>query len=498
MNFERSSGILLHPTSLPSPDGIGDLGPEAFRWVDFLAECGCGLWQILPLGPTGYGDSPYQCFSAFAGNPYLVSPALLLDERLLTIEDISDRPDFPTDKVDFGPVISWKRIILQRSYKTFNRLNNPVLKKEFIQFQQEQSSWLQDYATFSALKDLNDGKPWVEWDEAFRTHQPQVMTKFQLDHHELLLEIMYYQFLFFRQWYRLKEYANSLNIKIIGDIPLFISHDSADAWSQPHLFYLDSKGYPSVVAGVPPDYFSPTGQLWGNPLYNWDVHKKNGYSWWIDRISSSLKLVDILRLDHFRGFAEYWEVPANMPTAELGKWMPGPGADIFETIQSQLGSLPIIAEDLGKITEDVIELRDQFNLPGMRIVQFAFSDDDTNVFLPHNFERNTAAYTGSHDNDTSIGWFVTAPENEKQIYYEYTGNSGEDIAWELIRIVWGSVANFAVAPMQDFLRLDTSARMNFPGKQAGNWSWRMDHHYQTGPLLQYIRRLNEIFSRIST
>ena len=309
---------------------------------------------------------------------------------------------------------------------------------------------------------------------------------------------MYYQFLFFRQWSRIKTYANSLNIKIIGDIPLFISHDSADAWAQPHLFFLDPNGFPSVVAGVPPDYFSPTGQLWGNPLYKWEIHKKNGYSWWIDRITSSLKLVDILRLDHFRGFAEYWEVPANMPTAEIGKWMPGPGADLFNTILDKLGKLPIIAEDLGKITPDVIELRDQFDLPGMRILQFAFSDDDKNVFLPHNYVRNTAAYTGSHDNDTSIGWYSTAPESEKSFYSEYSGNSGIDIAWELIREVWASVANFAVAPMQDFLRLDTSARMNFPGKQSGNWSWRMDHHYQNRTLLKNIRHMNQMYSRMST
>jgi 4-alpha-glucanotransferase len=498
MVFERTSGIILHPTSLPGPDGIGDLGPEAFRWVDFLAETGCGLWQVLPLGPTGYGDSPYQCFSAFAGNPYLVSPALLLDERLLSLDDLKDRPEFPADRVDFGPVIEWKKTILHRSYIKFSSAPLPTIHKDLIQFQQDNISWLPDYALFSALKDKNNGRPWVEWAAPLRTRQQKELDDFRKENQDLIDEIMYYQFLFFRQWDRLKSYANSRNIKIVGDIPLFISHDSSDAWATPELFTLAADGYPTVVAGVPPDYFSPTGQLWGNPLYKWDIHKETGYAWWIDRISSCLKMVDILRLDHFRGFAGYWEVPANMKTAEIGIWKHGPGADLFKAIKASLGSLPIIAEDLGKITPDVVSLRDHFDLPGMRILQFAFSDDDTNIFLPHNYNRNTVAYTGSHDNDTTTGWFIAAPEQEKQFCLEYLGKeSNDNIAWDMIRGIWSSVANFAIAPIQDFLRLDTNARMNYPGRQSGNWSWRVDMHYPDGSLAKRIHLMNEIYSRLN-
>ena len=496
MGFNRASGILLHPTSLPGPDGIGDLGPEAYRWVDFLAECGCSLWQILPLGPTGYGDSPYQCFSAFAGNPFLISPALLLNERLLHLEALTKRPEFSPDHVDYGSVIEWKKYILHESYLVFSKTDNKELNDEFHHFQESNAGWLMDYATFSALKDLNNGKPWVEWAPELRQRNPQSLIQFQEDYCELINELMFYQFLFFRQWEKLKNYANSLNIKIIGDIPLFISHDSADAWAQSHLFSLDADGFPTAVAGVPPDYFSPTGQLWGNPLYNWEIHKETGYSWWLDRIKGCLELVDILRLDHFRGFSEYWEVPSKMKTAEIGEWKPGPGIDFFDMIKDKLGRLPIIAEDLGKITPDVIELRDHFNLPGMRILQFAFADDNKNIFLPHNYSRNTIAYTGSHDNDTTIGWFNAAGENEKNFCLEYLGSTGSDIAWEMIREVWSSVANFAIAPMQDFLRLDSSARMNYPGREAGNWNWRMGLQYQNDSIVPAIFRLNEIYSRL--
>lgn len=496
MVFNRASGILLHPTSLPGPDGIGDLGPEAFRWVDFLADCGCSLWQILPLGPTGYGDSPYQCFSAFAGNPYLVSPALLLNERLLHLDALAKRPEFSTDHIEYGSVIEWKKHLLHESYLVFSKTDNAELNDEFHHFQEANAGWLLDYATFSALKDLNNGKPWVEWAPALRQRDPKSLIQFQEEYRELISELMYYQFLFFRQWKNLKNYANSLNIRIIGDIPLFISHDSADAWAQSHLFSFDSDGFPTSVAGVPPDYFSPTGQLWGNPLYNWDIHKETGYTWWLDRIKGCLELVDFLRLDHFRGFSEYWVVPSNMKTAEIGEWKPGPGIDFFDVIRNKLGRLPIIAEDLGKITPDVIALRDHFNLPGMRILQFSFADDNKNIFLPHNYSRNTVAYTGSHDNDTTIGWFNSATECEKTFCLEYLGSNGSDIAWEMIREVWSSVANFAIAPLQDFLRLDSSARMNYPGREAGNWNWRMNVLYQNDAMVPTIYRLNEIYSRL--
>ena len=497
MTFKRSSGILLHPTSLPGRDGIGDLGPEAYRWVDFVAESGCTYWQILPLNPTGYGDSPYQCFSAFAGNPYLVSPALLLDEGLLDFSDIADRPEFPSHKVDFGPVIEWKKKVLHRSYLHFKKLTKSSILADYLTFQKENEFWQKDYALFSALKDMNGGRSWVDWPEPLRTRQPEAIAEFTQEHADLINELTYWQFLFFRQWKKLKAYATSLNLLIIGDIPLFIAHDSADAWVAPHLFTLKPDGSPSFISGVPPDSFSPTGQLWGNPHYQWAVHKQSGYAWWISRLSACLEMVDIVRLDHFIGFTRFFEIPGGMPTAEIGEWKPGPGADLFNAVKENLGSLPIIAEDLGVLIPEVIALRDKFDLPGMRIFQFAFYDDDKHDFLPHNYIRNTVAYTGVHDNNTSVGWFNSSPDHVKQFCLDYIGSNAQDISWDMIRAVWRSIANMTLAPMQDFLRLDSEARMNFPGVETGNWTWRMDVHYQEGNLAKKIHRLNEIFSRLN-
>lgn len=497
MNYKRSSGIILHPTSLPGPDGIGDLGPEAYRWVHFLEEAGVGLWQVLPLGPTGYGDSPYQCFSAFAGNPYLVSPAMLLDDGLLARADLAARPQFSAGQVDYGAVIPWKLAILEKAYQRFQKSQPPKIGKEFDDFKSAQAFWLADYALFMAIKEANSGVAWNEWPKPFRMRDEAALKQFQAEHGDKIEQIKFGQFLFFKQWNALHQYANEKSIQIIGDIPIFVAFDSSDAWSHRELFYIDEEGNPTAVAGVPPDYFSPTGQLWGNPLYRWSIHKAAGFEWWIERLRATLSMVDILRLDHFRGFAGYWEVKAGMPTAEVGRWVQGPGSDFFHAVQKALGDLPIIAEDLGEITQDVIDLREEFGLPGMKILQFAFQSDPQDPFLPHNYPHNCVAYTGTHDNDTTRGWYQSAPEKEKDFCRRYLARSGEDIAWDMIRAVWQSVAVFALAPMQDLLSMGSEARMNFPGKPSGNWTWRLVSGAQTEGLIQRIRESNWLYSRLA-
>jgi len=496
MDTIRAAGILLHPSSFPGPDGIGDIGPEAFRWLDFLAETGCQMWQILPLGPTGYGDSPYQCFSAIAGNPYLISPAVLLDEGLLRINDLADRPIFPVDHVDFGPVIIWKNILLDRAYKNFTKSRKIMLYREFENFIADNASWLEDFGLFMAIKEQNNGDSWDLWPDDFRKHDSETIENFKKDHFSDIEKHMFRQFLFFKQWNQVKRYANQLGIKIIGDIPFVIAYDSADVWSNPDLFFLDENSQPTVVAGVPPDYFSRTGQLWGNPLYRWENHKINGYAWWLERIKSVLKMVDIIRLDHFRGFEANWEVPFGNTTAEIGRWVKGPGHDFFKTIKAQLGDLPIIAEDLGVITVGVVDIRDTYNLPGMKILQFAFADDPDDAFLPHNYPVNCFAYTGTHDNNTTLGWYQSASGREKDFCRRYLAVSGEDISWSMIRSLWQSVASKVVAPMQDILSLGGQARMNLPGTASGNWSWR----FLPGDLNSFIKsrlyETNYIFGRL--
>ncbi len=495
MLTDRKSGILLHPTSLPGPDGIGDLGPEAFVWIQFLADAGIGLWQVLPLGPTGYGDSPYQCFSAFAGNPYLISPALLLDQGWLESQDFQDRPDLPADRVDFGPVIQWKKTILDRAFSRFKARSTKEILSEYKQFCADQSEWLDDFALFMTIKEQNGGVSWTSWPDELRKRDPQALEQVTRNYSKEIDRQRFYQYCFFSQWKRIKEYANQKGISIIGDIPIFVSHDSADVWAKPNLFHLDEDGKPTVVAGVPPDYFSPTGQLWGNPHYRWEDHKKTHFEWWIKRIKTCLQTVDIIRLDHFRGFAGYWEIPAHLPTAEIGEWKSGPGFPFFDAIQKELGNLPLIAEDLGRITPDVIELRERYQLPGMRILQFSFGTDAKEPFLPHNYVQNCVAYTGTHDNDTTIGWFGTAPRQEVKYCRDYLHSTGEDIAWDMIRAIWSSVAIFAIAPMQDFLRLDTHARMNFPGRPGGNWGWRMQDDQISPDLAAEIAEMNRIYGR---
>ncbi len=493
MKFNRSAGILLHPTSLAGPYGIGDLGPAAFEWLDWLADSGCKLWQVLPLGPTSYGDSPYQCFSAFAGNPYLISPDILLEQGLLMQEDLADMPAWDDQRVDFGRLYLWKPALLERAFQHFSSATGPV-KAEFDSFCAENAGWLDDYALFMAIKETYDGGAWDLWPKTLRLREAAAMQEARRTLAGLVVRFSFYQFLFFRQWKNVHEYAHEKGVQIIGDIPIFVAFDSSDVWAHPDLFYLDKDGNPTVVAGVPPDYFSPTGQLWGNPLYKWEVHKASGYAWWLDRIRATLKLVDILRIDHFRGFAGYWEIPAGKPTAEIGCWVPGPAADFFEAVQANLGSLPILAEDLGVITPDVVALREQFDLPGMKILQFAFSGPD-NPFLPHSYPKNCAVYTGTHDNDTTRGWYERAPEAEKDFARRYLQMDGSQIAWDLIRHAWNSVAVFSLAPLQDFLELGTAARMNYPSKLGGNWEWRMNGQALSIGLQKRIKEMNWLYQR---
>ncbi len=497
MTFERSSGILLHPTSLPGPYGIGDIGPEAIKWIDFLSSAGCELWQILPLGPTGYGDSPYQCFSAFAGNPYLISPDLLIAEELLSPQDVD--PHFPlhAGHVDFESVIPFKVDLLKKAFTHFKKHKPSQIKTDFDKFKSQEAHWLDDFAMFMSIKELQENRPWVEWPASLRKRQQMALKTFVEEHRDDVERHAYWQYLFFKQWRQLRNHAEEKNVKIIGDIPIFVAHDSADVWSNPELFFLNDAGQPTVVAGVPPDYFSPTGQRWGNPLYRWDVHSQDNYNWWIERFQAVFSLVDIVRLDHFRGFAGYWEIPADEETAVKGKWVTGPGAIFIEEVEKALGELPIIAEDLGEITPDVIELRDRFNLPGMKILVFAFDSNAENEFLPHNFTPNSVVYTGTHDNDTTMGWYKRADENIRHYARRYLAREGNDIAWDLIRAAWASVSVFALAPMQDLLNLDNKARMNFPSTLGGNWSWRMLPHQMADYLVKRILNLNDLYGRCS-
>ena len=469
---QRSAGILLHPTSLPGPYGIGDLGSSAYVWIDMLVTARQRWWQILPLGPTGYGDSPYQCFSAFAGNPYLVNPDFLVRDGLLPASDLQG-VHFPAERVDFGPVIQFKLQLLTRAWENFKAGKAPALRAAFAEFCTENATWLDDFTLFMALKDAHDGRSWLKWEPELIRRQPTALKQARQQLADALGLHQFRQFLFFRQWRSIRDYAKQCGIQLIGDIPIFVSADSADVWANPELFLLDGDRKPRFEAGVPPDYFSATGQLWGNPLYDWAALKKTNYAWWVARLRATLSLVDLIRLDHFRGFEAAWHVKAGQPTAEVGDWVPGPGIDLFHALREQLGRLPVIAEDLGVITPGVEKLRDDLGLPGMRILQFAFDGDTENRFLPHHYERNTVVYSGTHDNDTTQGWFRSQPEHTQHFARRYLARDGSDIAWDLIRAAWGSVADYAVAPLQDLLNLDTTARMNLPGRPNGNWGWRL-------------------------
>ncbi len=502
---KRLAGILLHPTSLPGRYGIGDLGPEAYRFLEWVEAAGLAYWQVLPLGPTSFGDSPYQCFSAFAGNPLLISPEELVKDGLLLPDEIIP-PPFPVGRVDYGWVIQWKRGLLEKAYERFQSGATEELSARFDAFchREDVSKWLDDYALFMACKDAHAGQPWNTWEPELRAFRAAAVRRARKELEHAIGYHRFAQFLFFLQWERLRADAHRRGIEIIGDAPIYVAYDSADVWAHQDLFLLDEQGNPTHVAGVPPDYFSVTGQLWGNPLYNWKRLEKQGFGWWIDRMRSTLALVDIVRLDHFRGFMGYWSVPFGSPTAEHGEWVRGPGRKFFERLRAELGTLPIIAEDLGEITTDVTEVRKEFGLPGMRVMQFAWSVASTNPYIPdpnnpfmlHHHEPNAVVYTGTHDNDTSLGWWRhTSTPQERTCMQLYLATDGNAANWDLIRASFMSVANTAIVPAQDFLGLDSDARMNFPGRPEGNWTWRLVEGQLTPELAHRIRCMLLLYER---
>lgn len=495
MRFPRSAGILLHPTSFPGGFGIGELGPQAFTFIDQLERSGQGLWQILPLGPTGYGDSPYACFSALAGNPMLIDLSQLLEAGDLAAEDLAESPDFPEDRVDFGPVITFKTEMLQRAARAFRTNATIERRRAFDRFCRENEDWLDDFALFMALKDAHGGAVWNTWEEGLVKREPEAMAAARERLDDTIFAQRYYQFQFFQQWEAVKAYANGKGILIVGDIPIFVAYDSVDVWAHPDLFFLDEDLAPIKVAGVPPDYFSATGQLWGNPIYNWDHIAEQDYGWWLRRFEQVFTTVDIARLDHFRGFAAYWAIPAGEETAINGEWEPGPGAPFFQTVKDALGELPIIAEDLGHITEDVLELREQFSLPGMNVLQFAFATDAGNPYLPHNVVHNSVIYTGTHDNDTTVGWYETREAEERQQYHDYVGPTSEEVHWAMMRLAYRSISDLAIVPLQDVLGLGAEARMNTPGKLGNNWAWRFKADQFTEALQDKLRALALTYGR---
>jgi 4-alpha-glucanotransferase len=493
--FPRGSGILMHLTSLPGRFGIGDLGDAAYRFVDFLAAAKQQYWQIMPLGPTSYGDSPYQALSAFAGNPLLISLERLVEERFLAPWDLDTVPPLPNDRVDFGPVIKFKQTLLRLSYENFRANSSDALKSGLSDFIAANDWWLEDYALFAALKEHHGGANWTSWEKDVATHQPAALERWREALSEQVGFQRYVQFLFHRQWSELKAYANERGISIIGDAPIFVSYDSADAWAHPSLFHFDAEGQPTLVAGVPPDYFSPTGQLWGNPLYDWEAMRRDGYAWWIDRFKRAFEQVDVVRLDHFRGFEACWAVPAGEETAINGEWLKSPGSELFQAVGAALGPLRLVAEDLGLITPEVEALREECGFPGMKVLQFAFSGEPDNPHLPYNYERASVVYTGTHDNDTTRGWLNTASEGELDALRRYLGGSSEELDWAMIRLALMSVAHTAVIPLQDILGVGSEGRMNTPGRASGNWGWRFTPGNLTPELARRLAELTEISGR---
>ncbi len=490
MQIGRVSGILLHPTSLPGPYGIGDLGPEAFRFADWMAQAGQRIWQVLPLGPVGYGESPYQLFSAFAGNPMLLSPDILHERGWLSDTDLSSVPQFALDKVEFERVIPWKTALLRQAFSCFCSHSLAADREEYAEFVAN-NDWLPPYARFMAMKEANANVSWTDW------RPSTVVAPAEIEYHQFV------QFEFFRQYRALREYAAQRGIRFMGDVPIYVAHDSADVWAHPELFQLDADGRPTAVSGVPPDYFSATGQLWGNPLYRWDRMAQDGFSWWVKRMRAAFSLFDMVRMDHFRGFQAYWDVPAGESTAVNGKWVLGPGAALFDRLQSALGDLPLLAENLGVITPQVEAIRHRFHFPGMAILQFAFgTDEQADSFKPHNYERQLFAYTGTHDNDTVMGWWrsqgisdstrtAAGVEHEKEKARLYLNTDGSEMNWVMIRALMASVAAAVLFPMQDVLGLGSESRMNTPSTPSGNWRWRMVEFGDSA----HLRQLADIFHR---
>jgi 4-alpha-glucanotransferase len=495
MQWPRASGVLVHPTSFPGQFGIGDLGPSAFVMLDYLASARQTLWQVLPLGPTGYGESPYSLLSAFAGNPKLVSPERLVADGLLSADDLAEAPIFPTKRVAYHQVGPWKHELLRRSFDRFQRRASRDLCQNFEAFCAEQREWLADYALFLALKAAHQDLPWVEWPAPLARREPDALAAAERELADEVAFHSYAQFLFFRQWDDVRQAAHNRGMRIIGDLAIFVAHDSSDVWAHPQLFALAPDGRPTVVAGVPPDYFSRTGQRWGNPLYQWEVLANTGYTWWIERVRQARMLVDLIRLDHFRGFEAYWEIPAREPTAEHGRWVPGPGVELFRAIAAALGDVPFIAEDLGVITPEVRALQRTLGFPGMRVLQFAFGSDAANDHLPHSYVRDSLVYTGTHDNDTTRGWFAAAGPEEQAHALAYLGTTPKQVVWSMVRAALASIADLAIIPLQDLLQLDHSARMNTPAKPAGNWAWRCTASQLTTPIAARMANLTTLYGR---
>lgn len=495
MKFKRSSGVLLHPTSLPGRYGIGSFGKECIQFIDFLSASQQHYWQILPLGPTGYGDSPYQCFSSMAGNPMLIDLESLVNEGYLKSEDLHDVPAFSEDKTDYNQVQSYKNQKLQAAYTRF-RNSSELDTSEFDDFVNKQSFWLSDYTLFMAIKEYHALKCWIEWEESYKNRDSQTLKEFAEQHSAEILYQQFIQFLFFKQWQHIKKYANSKGIQIIGDIPIYIAFDSVESWTRPEIFQFDEKKEPILVAGVPPDYFSETGQLWGNPVYNWEYLNATGFAWWKERLRGNLSLYDVVRIDHFRGFAAYWGVPFGDLTAVNGQWYPCPGVELFDALFQEFGHLPIIAEDLGVITDDVEYLRDHFEFPGMKILQFAFDSDEKNNYLPHTYEKHCVVYTGTHDNNTVRGWYEDTHDENRQTIENYLGGyPAEGISAALIRMAHASVADLSIVPLQDILGLDSQSRMNTPGTTDGNWQWRFRKEVLTPELAGWFGHLTKTYDR---
>lgn len=521
--ISRGAGILLHPISLYGKFGIGDFGPSCFEFIDFLYDCRQKFWQVLPLNPISIGNSPYQTCSVFAGNTLLISPEILLEKQYINSSDLDNLPDFSPRKIDYGKVYEFKSKLFSVAYNNFKR--DTQMQKKFGAFNKKNKDWLDDYALFLALKNyfmgqrknikrpdtqnifcdqyknIEDiyyyGAVWNTWPEELVNRDKKVLERYKQDLEDEINYHKFLQFEFFEEWYAIKNYANEKNIEIIGDLPIFVAYDSSDVWANKNLFKLDQENnyLPKFIAGVPPDYFAPEGQLWGNPLYNWEENKKQNYKWWLKRIKNTFQMVNILRIDHFRGFESYWQVKFGERNAINGQWIKGPGKDFFDCIKNKLGDLKIIAEDLGSITNEVRKLRDDCGFPGMRVLQFAFDYDSNNEHLPHNFNINTVAYTGTHDNDTSLGWYKNASESAKDKFRRYMNVSGENPAWDLIRLLYSSVVSCAIIPIQDLMSLDSSDRMQTPGQTSNNWQFRFTRDMLTTETKNKIIYLCDLFNR---
>lgn len=478
---QREAGILLHPTSLPGPREYGELGAEAFRFVDFLVAAGQRVWQILPLGPTHADNSPYQCFSGHAGNPELISLEQLVEAGWLSAKEAGGS----------------RAKALRRAREGFEAKAGDEARAAYNRFLEEAGAWLDDFALYRVLKDLNGGAAWADWPAPARDRGPDHLERVAAEHAAAVEQVRFEQFLFYRQWHEVKAYANERGIRIFGDLPIFVAHDSADVWSRRENFLLDETGHPTVVAGVPPDYFSETGQRWGNPHYDWARMEADGFAWWEERLRGQLELYDLVRIDHFRGFEAYWEVPAEEETAINGRWVKAPGDALFERLHRQFDPLPIVAEDLGTIDEAVSALRRRFALPGMRILQFAFDGGADNPYLPHNHEPNAVVYTGTHDNDTTLGWLYGLDDVVAERLHAYLGLPDEAMPWPLVRAAYRSVARLAVIPMQDLLELGGEARMNQPGTIEGNWQWRFEWSQVPDDLAERVRSLAELYGRLA-